>query len=780
MADSESPIDPSGSVFKPSVGGRTTLGLEDRAVDKLISGITKITGAYDKLKIAATGAAKAMGGAAGSVGGSSSAGGTSVSASMASSLGSIPGKAGAAMSSPSKSSMLNKMGGGSGGGSGSLGQDVVGLINAVQKPLSDFSGAVNARVESGAQYALQADRMSVQLQQMYGMSNKQVRGQLRMPLTSHYLLGGGTAINDLLGMQASTGLSAAKNASTVESLRAVSGFSYGSGDITKMLTTMGSPDVANKMFMMGGTGMYGIGGKQRSGMQSIQDIVRRTGLTNPDALKGALQQGSNTRQRLNAMGVPQDMQDMVIQYAMQNNSFQKKSGNKNVMYDPSVEADRKTMGIEDTYAVAHEKTTGEKLKREERFYDKQTGALSQFEKNLRTSTKLLGAFENALSGVVSAYIGTKGHPITNTVKYGVNYAQNVGQQALQTSINLAAEAAEVVGGDPVDSVKTATPSPTTSVASESNGQVKLSKNNEQKLSKLDPRLAVPLRKMLEAKPELYINEGIRSYAQQEKSFRERYRPTDKPLSEKSGTDREWDGVVWEMKPGAKGAALAAPGQSNHQIGLAADVMGNDAWVRDNAAKFGLSTGWTGKGDAGDEPFHVQPNSIPVFGNNTGGQNKSVGGSSSVGSVSTASVRKTAFRGINSTPKMGGGSSPASINNSASSIKAYIEKGGLKSEGSIIAGTDKISSLSAGAVATAKGGDPVDYKPSLSQGMAPQQSSTTQSSYTGEPQSGGNTITISPNIYLNGSQDMTTDLRRIAREVGALLEQEVKLKMMRTS
>lgn len=779
MADSESPIDPSGSVFKPSVGGRTTLGLEDRAVDKLISGITKITGAYDKLKIAATGAAKAMGGAAGSVGGSSSAGGTSVSASMASSLGSIPGKAGAAMSSPSKSSMLNKMGGGSGGGSGSLGQDVVGLINAVQKPLSDFAGAVNARVESGAQYSLQADRMSVQLQQMYGMSNKQVRGQLRMPLTSHYLLGGGTAINDLLGMQASTGLSAAKNASTVESLRAVSGFSYGSGDITKMLTTMGSPDVANKMFMMGGTGMYGIGGKQRSGMQSIQDIVRRTGLTNPDALKGALQQGSNTRQRLNAMGVPQDMQDMVIQYAMQNNSFQKKSGNKNVMYDPSVEADRKTMGIEDTYAVAHEKTTGEKLKREERFYDKQTGALSQFEKNLRTSTKLLGAFENALSGVVSAYIGTKGHPITNTVKYGVNYAQNVGQQALQTSINLAAEGAgAIIPGDAVDSVGKTVPAPTPSAGAQDTN-VKLSKENERKLATLQPKLAIPLRKMLEAKPELVIGDAVRSEAQQERSFRERYVKTDAPLSEKGESDRIWNGVLWKIKPGE--VPMAPPGQSYHQVGLAADVAGDPEWVRANAARFGLDHGGTRKGAQSDEPFHVQPAGTmgTMLKGGTGGSTASKG-VTSTGSVSTASVRKTAFRGINSTPKMGGGSSPASINNSASSIKAYIEKGGLKSEGSIIAGTDKISSLSAGAVATAKGGDAVDYRPSLSQGMAPQQSAPAQTSTMSGHQGGVGDITISPNIYLNGSQDMTTDLRRIAREVGALLEQEVKLKMMRTS
>ena len=750
-----------------TVSGRTAIGMQDRAIEKMISGIDKLSSAYEKLKNSANGAAKAMGGAVSNVGSgagvTSGAGNTSVRASMASSMAGMKSTMGGA----SKSSFLNKMGGG--GGGGSLGQDAVGLVKAVQQPISDALSAVNARVERGAEYSLQADRMTVQLQQMYGMSNRQVRNQLRQPLTNHYLLGGGTAINDLLGMQASTGLSAAKNASTVEAFRAVSGFSYGSGDITKMLSTMGSPDVANKMFMMGGTGMYGMGGKQRSGMQSIQDIVRRTGLTNPEALKGALQQGSNTRQRLNAMGVPQDMQDMVIQYAMQNNSFQKKSGNKNIMYDPSVESDRKSMGIEETYAVQHEKTTGERLKREENFYSRQTDNYARFEKNLRLSTQMLGKFENALSGVVGAVISAKGHPITNAATYGVNYANSVGQQMLQTTVDAAAMAADmgVPGGDPVDSVRSnATPMSGKSIAESGNSNIKLSDENERKLATLNPKLAVPLRKMLEARPELHIGDAVRSKAQQEQGFRSRYRPSNKPISEKNVTDRVWNGVVWEMTPEAlakKLPAMAPPGQSMHERGLASDVHGNDAWVRDNASKFGLSTGWTGTGGSDDEPFHIQPAGMPVFGNNKGGSSN--GSSSSTSS--TSSVSKASFK---LSAKSSGSVGSASIGNPASSIRSYIEKGGIKSEGSIIAGTDKISSLSAGASSVAKGGDPVDYRPS-----AP----SSQNTHMGGSQGIGS-ITISPNIYLNGTQDMTTDLRRIAREVGALLEQEVKLNMMRTS
>ena len=125
-----------------------------------------------------------------------------------------------------------------------------------------------------------------------------------------------------------------------------------------------------------------------------------------------------------------------------------------------------------------------------------------------------------------------------------------------------------------------------------------------------------------------------------------------------------------------------------------------------------------------------------------------------------------------------------VGGAAASVRAYIEKGGLKSEGSIVGNTDKVSSLSLGASAVVRGkrssgGDAIDYQPSLSQGMSPQQSAPAQG-YSQSGQEAGSTITISPNIYLNGSQDMSTDLRRIAREVGSLLEQEVKLKMMRTS
>jgi hypothetical protein len=761
----EVPLDRTGN---PSSGaaGRTSLGLDAREVDRLVSGIDKITSAVTRLKDTATGAVKALGGigsntvGGGGVGGSPTSRG-SVGGSMSSAMGLMANARGgsAARGGGGGSAIPTSTGGAGGGGGGGsgLGASAMKLINTMGQPAQDFSNYMSSRIGQGADYSLQADRMSTQLQQMYGMSNSQVRNQMRMPLTSHYLLGGGTAINDLLGMQANTGLSASKNASSVEAMRAVSGFSYGSGDITRMLSTMGSPDVANRMFMMGGTGMYKMGGEQRSGMQSIQDIVRRTGLTNPEALKGALQQGSNTRQRLNAMGVPQDMQDMVIQYAMQNSQFQKKTGGE-TMYDPSVEADRKTMGIEDNYAVSHEKTSGERIKREEKFYGRQTDNFSRFEKNLRTSTKMLSMFEDALSGIIGLGISAKGHPITNTVSYGMNAFKNFQMAALETGIDAAA--AMGPGGDPVDSKKSTGTS--ANVGSSGSAQnVKLNKEDESKLATLDPRLAVPLRRMMEANPNLHIGDARRSTAQQEQGFRDRYRPTNKPVSEKGETDRIWKGVVWEMKPGEKRPPMAPPGQSFHERGLAVDLSQSESeWLRNNASRFGLETGATTKGARSDEPFHIQPAGTLGY----SGPNSA---SSSAKAASGAGVSKSSVRKLSSvvSPLATNSltSAPATLKNAGSMASEFLRSGGWKTESSSIGSTEKIGTLSNYGNSVAQGGDPVD-----------------RGNYSMGGSQGAGSIVISPNIYLNGGQDMTSDLRRIAKEVGALLEQEVKLKMMRTS
>lgn len=467
-------------------------------------------------------------------------------------------------------------------------------------------------------------------------------------------------------------------------------------------------------------------------MQSIQDIVRRTGLTNPEALKGALQQGSNTRQRLTAMGVPQDMQDMVIQYAMQNTQYQRKTGDKSTMYDPSMESNRETMGIEGSYAVQHEKTTGERLKREESFYGRQTDNFARFEKNLRTSTKVLAAFEDALSGIIGMGINMQGHPITNVVKYGAKQMVNTTMAAVD--VGEAAAGAFIPGdagdgrsGDAGDGIKP---------------------RDEKKLATLDPKLATPLRNMLAANPKLYIGDALRSAEQQERSFKERYRPTKRSLDTKGENDRIWNGVLWEMKPG-NSYPMAAPGNSFHEIGLAADVAGDDEWVRANAAKFGLAHGGTTKGQRSDEPFHVQPAGTLTMKKSSVPSSSS--SSNSSGKVSSASVKKAPLTAAKYTPSAPSAGSFTDAGQRASSVSSA----GMKAQfAPIIAGIDKPSTLQGDA------GDGRMFAQSYGGG-------------------GGGTITIAPNIYLNGTQDINNDIKRIAREVGRLLEQEVSMMKARS-
>lgn len=641
-------------------------------------------------------------------------------------------------------------GGGAGGGiagavaaGGAGGRGSVALSMGMDLA-SRIMPAIDARIGRGAEASLQKDRMTTQLMQMYGMTHSQVFNQMRIPLAGHMLLGGSTSVNDLLGLQASTGLSALGQASSVEAIRAISGFSYGSADVTRMLSTMASPEVANRMFMMGGTGMYGIGGTQRSGMQVIQDLVRRSGLTNPEALKGALQPGSNTRQRLTAMGVPQDMQDMVIQYAMQNTQYQRKTGTS-AMYDPSLEGDRRTMGIEGTYIVQHEKTTGARNLREERFYGRQADNFANFEKNLRTVTNLFANLEDVLSGIIGLGISTKGHPITQTAAF-------VGGSLLNQASSM------VPGGDAVSmsySPMRLGGDASTETSEENRGR--LSQNNEAKLAQLDPRLAVPLRRMLADNPRLSIGDAKRSSAQQERSFRQRYRPRPDLKEKTKPADRIWNGVVWEHIAGPDVPAMAPPGGSWHEKGLAADVNGDDGWIIANAAKYGLGHGGTGTGGPDDEPFHIQPKSLMGKTPDNRGE-VATGTKSSAGAASAMMPTQTGLATGAPSAVSGSMASTASFTNAAAIASAVAAQGVSKSVSSIIAGIDRPPIMKN--YGKPMGGDATAGPSSVS--------------------GGGMVFNISPTITINGSGSGTEDLKRAAKEIGKMIEHEARLAMLRSS
>lgn len=112
----------------------------------------------------------------------------------------------------------------------------------------------------------------------------------------------------------------------------------------------------------------------------------------------------------------------------------------------------------------------------------------------------------------------------------------------------------------------------------------------------DPRFGDALSKLLAASGgKVWIGEGLRNAVAQEKMFRARYTPD--PNGEVT-----WNGQRWHH---TSGAAAAPPGSSMHEIGLAADLKGDMAWLAAHAGEFGLHT----FADVNHEPWHVQLNSL---------------------------------------------------------------------------------------------------------------------------------------------------------------------------
>ena len=108
---------------------------------------------------------------------------------------------------------------------------------------------------------------------------------------------------------------------------------------------------------------------------------------------------------------------------------------------------------------------------------------------------------------------------------------------------------------------------------------------------------------------LHVYSGYRSYADQEKIFRERYRAH---AYSPYGDYRWWNGVRWGRVSGE--GTVAIPGMSNHGNGRALDIRdsGRDAgvtiagnarsnWIRANAGRYGFHPAGYGFG----EPWHIE-------------------------------------------------------------------------------------------------------------------------------------------------------------------------------
>jgi hypothetical protein len=93
-----------------------------------------------------------------------------------------------------------------------------------------------------------------------------------------------------------------------------------------------------------------------------------------------------------------------------------------------------------------------------------------------------------------------------------------------------------------------------------------------------------------------FGEGFRGEDQQKQMFLSRYK------QDPNGKVR-WNGARWKH---VSGATAAPPGRSMHELGLAADLVGDMAWITANCGQFALRN----FAFVNDEPWHVQPFELP--------------------------------------------------------------------------------------------------------------------------------------------------------------------------
>lgn len=475
-------------------------------------------------------------------------------------------------------------------------------------------GGVDRRIDRGAEYALSADRIGVAMQQRYGTSQMGYMRNIRGPLQDYRLGAGG--MNDLLQFQMQTGMNAAGLAQGVEGLRALSGWGASTQDILSQQASMLNPQTANRMFMMLGTGPIGLGGTQTDPIKMRQQIMRTMGLDNmtKDQLERGLRPGSILRARMADAGLSTEMQEQMISYAQSQQNFKAAGGQG--MYDPSSKKDRKLMGIEDNFATQVEETERQRAVREEDFMKRQVDNLASMEKNTQQMVKLMGSIEDKLSALVGARTSTRGwqRMLGTGLMAGGAIATALGVSAPVGIGMMAAGGALSASGDPPESGGTSGPSssgpgsiPNSNDSADGNiqvpfgyggGRVSLNElKTKHTFSAMNGKMQQRLLALFRASGgKVGIGGGIRDPKQQEAMFRDRYRPD-------PNGDVTWNGQKWKR---VKGAPAAPPGRSMHEIGLAADLVGDMDWLQANAGRFGLKT----FADVNNEPWHVQPTELP--------------------------------------------------------------------------------------------------------------------------------------------------------------------------
>jgi hypothetical protein len=460
---------------------------------------------------------------------------------------------------------------------------------AVMQQMTAGINWAGARSQGAAPYMLTADRTGMLYRQMYGGTQLQYQNKYRAPLTgprSDPLLLGNGGVESMLALQATTGLNATQMAQGVQGMRVSSGFGYSTGAANAMIGALAAPGSSNLMTIMTGMGLYGPGGKANDPMDVIRNTVQRMGLTSQRMVQGAFQPGSMTRANLSRSGLPEDMQNMVLQYAQQNLEYRSKGGEG--MYDPAKREHRQRMGVEEGYATEFERTRVEETRREERFYNRQVDNYDRMEHNTQALIRVASAIEDRFSTLVGAKISATNNPWLR----GAGQAASVlgptllGIGAGATALGMATTATGV--GAPIGMGLMAVGGLLTAMSGDPDDVIQPG---------MEAGFSGNLRAMATAAEKeghvLSLTSGVRTEADQKALFLDRH-------DEDPNGNRVYNGKTYSLNAAGRAKGYAAPpGHSLHQLGMAADLGPRSAWtwIGANASRFGLRV-------AEGEPWHV--------------------------------------------------------------------------------------------------------------------------------------------------------------------------------
>lgn len=472
-------------------------------------------------------------------------------------------------------------------------------------------GAVDSRIDRGMSYASNADRLNLILQQRTGVTQGQALQQ-RKPLANYRL--GTDGISSMIDFQTQYGMQATPQmAQSIAGIRALNGYTKTTQGVLQDQASLMDPRVANRMYNMLGVNAYTSGGGINDPIKMRQDLTQTLGLNNAVVLKGARTPGSAVRAMMTDAGIPLEVQDEVLAQAESNLTFQKKGGKG--QYDPSKKSHRDRMGIEKNFATEQEETERLRASREEAFTRRQIDNMADLERSNQMLVKALGSLEDKISGLIG--MRTSSRNWQGILGKGLQVAGFATMAAAGwTGVGAVAGGAMMVGGsamagDPEEGASSSGGGSGGGHSSDSSRDASISipvgyngkraSLNEVKgrsdFKSMNSKMQQRLLAMFRENPNVGIGGGFRSSSEQETLFRSRYRKTSKK------TNIFWEGSHWEH---VSGAAAAPPGRSMHEIGLAADLVGDLDWMNQNASRFGL------KHFAGvnSEPWHVQPAELP--------------------------------------------------------------------------------------------------------------------------------------------------------------------------